>query len=135
MHIPVQSGSNSVLQAMKREYAVEDFLHLVDRLRMADPDIYLLTDIICGFPTETDEDWKATMDLVEKCKFHGVYSPRFFAREGTPAAKMKQLPHAVSKKRYQELCAYNSLNDRNEKLLRSKVRVWFAGTDKGQNHT
>ena len=110
MHIPVQSGSDAVLKAMKRKYTVADFLHLVGRLRDEIPDIYLLTDIICGFPTETEEDWNATLELVRLCRFHGVYSSRYFARAGTPAAKMKQLPHSVTKRRYQELCALDALS-------------------------
>mmetsp|Transcript_110466 Transcript_110466/g.219611 ORF Transcript_110466/g.219611 Transcript_110466/m.219611 type:complete len:588 (+) Transcript_110466:89-1852(+) len=135
MHVPVQSGSDAVLKAMKREYTVDQFLHLVDRLRSAIPDIYLLTDIICGFPGETDEDWAKTMDLVRRCNFHGIYTSRFFAREGTPAAKMKQLPHKLTKQRYQELSAFTSSNDRNERLIGLIERVWFAGTDETRGQT
>lgn len=135
MHIPVQSGSDAVLKAMKREYTVEQFLYLVNRLRSAIPDIYLLTDIICGFPGETDANWAETMNLVRKCNFHGIYSSRFFAREGTPAAKMKQLPHRVTKQRYQELHAFAAGSNRNERLLGCTERVWFAGTDESKDQT
>jgi len=135
MHIPVQSGSNAVLKSMKREYTVDQFLHLVERLRSAVPDIYLLTDIICGFPGETDDDWAETMNFVRKCNFHGIYSSRFFAREGTPAAKMKQLPHRVTKQRYKELSAFASANNRNERLVGCTERVWFAGTDAKRGQT
>ena len=128
MHIPVQSGSDAVLKAMKRKYTVKDFLHLVGRLREEIPDIYLLTDIICGFPTETEKDWKDTLDLVRDCRFHGVYSSRYFARAGTPAAKLQQLPHTVTKRRYQELCALDALNDRNCRASRdhaARVVRWY----------
>ena len=135
MHIPVQSGSDAVLKAMKRKYTVKDFLHLVGRLREEIPDIYLLTDIICGFPTETEKDWKDTLELVRDCRFHGVYSSRYFARAGTPAAKLQQLPHTVTKRRYQELCALDALNDRNAGLQGTTQRVWFAGTDGLHNQT
>ena len=135
MHIPVQSGSDVVLAAMKRKYTVKDFLHLVDRLREEIPDIYLLTDVICGFPTETEEDWSATLDLVRRCCFHAVYASRYFARANTPAAKLKQLPHPVTKRRYKELCALDALNDRNARLLGTTQRVWFAGTDGSGNQT
>eukprot|EP00931_Biecheleriopsis_adriatica_P046308 TRINITY_DN26585_c0_g1_i1.p1 TRINITY_DN26585_c0_g1~~TRINITY_DN26585_c0_g1_i1.p1 ORF type:complete len:603 (+),score=78.74 TRINITY_DN26585_c0_g1_i1:31-1839(+) len=135
MHIPVQSGSDAVLAEMKREYTTDQFLYLVGRLREAIPDIYLLTDVICGFPSETEEDWTKTMELVKRCSFHGVYSSRYFARDGTPAAKMKQLPHAVTKKRYQELHAFASANNRNEKLIGATEQVWFAGTDEARGQT
>lgn len=135
MHVPVQSGSDAVLKHMKRKYSVEEFQHLVDRLRDAIPDIYLLTDVICGYPTETEEDWQMTLDLVKRCNFHGVYSSRFFARSGTPAARLPQLPHAVTKRRYQELCALDASNDRNLALLGRRERVWFAGSDETRHQT
>ena len=112
-----------------------DFLHLVGRLREEIPEIYLLTDVICGFPSETEEDWSATLELVRRTRFHGVYSSRYFARAGTPAARMKQLPHTVTKRRYQELCALDALNDRNASLQGTTQRVWFAGTDDARNQT
>eukprot|EP00435_Cladocopium_sp_Y103_P012392 s1020_g3.t1 len=135
MHVPVQSGSNAVLTHMKRKYTVEEFQHLVDRLRDAIPDIYLLTDVICGYPTETEEDWQMTLELVKRCNFHGVYSSRFFARAGTPAARLPQLPHAVTKRRYQELCALDACSDRHLALLGRRERVWFAGSDVTRRQT
>merc|ERR1712217_619107 len=84
MHIPVQSGSDAVLRAMLREYTVAQFSYLVDRLKAAIPGIFILTDIICGFPSESEADWAATMALVKKYRSPGIYSSRFFARRGTP---------------------------------------------------
>ena len=77
MHIPVQSGSDQVLRAMRREYTVDDFSYLADRLKAGVPDLFLLTDIICGFPTESEEDWRATMELCRKYQFQGIHISRF----------------------------------------------------------
>lgn len=136
MHIPVQSGSDAVLMAMRREYTVAEFSYLVDRLKAAIPDIYILTDIICGFPTESEEDWASTMALVRKYKFPGIYSSRFFARAGTPAAKMKQWKPKVIKARYQELVEFTqSLEDKNVDFATREERVWFTETEESRNQT
>merc|ERR1740121_2804287 len=86
MHIPVQSGSDKVLSAMRREYTVAEFSHLADRLKAGVPDLFLLTDIISGFPAESEEDWQQTMALARKYRFHGLHLSQFYARPGTPAA-------------------------------------------------
>jgi threonylcarbamoyladenosine tRNA methylthiotransferase CDKAL1 len=137
MHLPVQSGSNEVLTAMRREYTVEDFSYVVDRLTSAIPDIYIVTDIICGFPYESAEDWADTMTLVRKYKFAGVYCSRFFSRPGTPAAKMKQLKPKVAKERHQELLDFiqHNLPNKNAMLADTQQRVWFTGTDDRFNQT
>ena len=98
MHIPVQSGSNAVLEAMKREYTVEEFRHVCDTLLEAVPGMVIATDIICGFPGETDEQWKETMDLIEEYKFPEVHISQFYPRPGTPAAKMKRVPTQIVKR-------------------------------------
>ena len=128
MHIPVQSGSDQVLRAMRREYTVSDFSYLVDRLKEV-PDIFLLTDIICGFPTESEEDWQETMDLCRKYKFQGIHISQFYARPGTPAARLKPLKSHVGKERYRELADFVTSYDRNEGLLGREERVWFADTE------
>jgi len=137
MHIPVQSGSDGVLRLMKREYTVGEFSFLVDRLREAIPDIYLITDIICGFPAESDEDWEGSMDLVRKYHFHGIYSSKFFARPGTPAQKMKQQPAAVCSERYKQMSEFAASWNRNEEMDGREERVWFLGTEErfGLNQT
>merc|ERR1719277_2567606 len=91
MHIPVQSGSDKVLNAMRREYTVAEFSYLADRLKASVPDMFLLTDIICGFPAESPADWEETMELARKYKFHGMHISQFYARPGTPAARLKAL--------------------------------------------
>ncbi|NXD66548.1 CDKAL methylthiotransferase, partial [Eolophus roseicapillus] len=95
LHIPVQSASDSVLMDMKREYCVADFKQVVDFLKAKVPGITIATDIICGFPGETDEDFQETVKLVEHYRFPSLFINQFYPRPGTPAAKMHQVPAAV----------------------------------------
>eukprot|EP00931_Biecheleriopsis_adriatica_P099896 TRINITY_DN7472_c0_g1_i1.p1 TRINITY_DN7472_c0_g1~~TRINITY_DN7472_c0_g1_i1.p1 ORF type:complete len:599 (+),score=97.65 TRINITY_DN7472_c0_g1_i1:40-1797(+) len=129
MHIPVQSGSDQVLRAMRREYTVAEFSYLADRLKAGVPDLFLLTDVICGFPTESEEDWQETMELCKKYKFQGIHISQFYARPGTPAARLKPLKSHVGKDRYRELTNFVTSYDRNEALLGREERVWFGGTE------
>ncbi|XP_071796790.1 threonylcarbamoyladenosine tRNA methylthiotransferase-like isoform X2 [Asterias amurensis] len=103
LHVPVQSGSDNVLLDMRREYSVADFRRVVDFLRERVPGITIATDIICGFPTETDEDFEETMRLVEDYKFPSLFMNQFFPRPGTPAAKMPQVPAQMKKARTKKL--------------------------------
>jgi tRNA-2-methylthio-N6-dimethylallyladenosine synthase len=82
-HLPVQSGSNAVLRRMNRKYTVEDYLAKVERLYRYRPDIALATDIIVGFPGETDDDFQATMDLLNRVRFHGSFSFKYSDRPHT----------------------------------------------------
>ncbi|KAM5156807.1 threonylcarbamoyladenosine tRNA methylthiotransferase [Mantella aurantiaca] len=111
LHIPVQSASDSVLMDMKREYCIADFKRVVDFLKERVPGITIATDIICGFPGETDEDFKETLKLVEEYRFPSLFINQFYPRPGTPAAKMVQVPAHVKKRRTKELSqlfhAYN----------------------------
>merc|ERR1711879_80183 len=129
MHIPVQSGSDRVLQAMKREYTVGEFSYLVDKLKAAIPDIFLLTDIICGFPSESQADWLETMALLRKYMFQGIHISQFYARPGTAAARMKPLKSHIGKDRYRELTDYTWTYNRNEAYEGSRERVWFTGSN------
>ncbi|KAL7293888.1 hypothetical protein TKK_0012620 [Trichogramma kaykai] len=106
LHLPVQSGSNVVLNDMKREYRREDFEHIVDFLREKIPRITIATDIICGFPTETDEDFEDTMSLCRKYKFANLFINQFFPRPGTPAAAMTQIPAKIIKQRTKVLSEF-----------------------------
>ena len=103
VHIPVQSGSNEVLKSMRRKYTVERFYQLVDDLRSAVPDISIATDLICGFPGETDEDHQKSMDLIRTLRADTVNITRFSARPGTDAALMKQVHGRISAERSAEL--------------------------------
>jgi tRNA A37 methylthiotransferase MiaB len=99
LHIPVQAGSDDVLKAMKREYSVESFENIITKFRQAIPEITISTDIICGYPGETDEDFKKTYELIERIKPDVLNISRFWPMPGTIAGKKKQLPSEVLKER------------------------------------
>ncbi|KAM6349743.1 threonylcarbamoyladenosine tRNA methylthiotransferase isoform 1-T2 [Podargus strigoides] len=117
LHIPVQSASDSVLMDMKREYCMADFKQVVDFLKEKVPGITIATDIICGFPGETDEDFQETMKLVEQYRFPSLFINQFYPRPGTPAAKMHQVPAAVKKQRTKDLSQlFHSYNPYDHKV-------------------
>jgi len=104
LHLPLQSGSSRILTAMNRHYTKEDFLILADKIKVACPDISLTTDIIVGFPGETNEDFLETLDVVQKVGFSSAYTFIYSKRTGTPAATMtKQVPEDVIKERFSRL--------------------------------
>lgn len=106
MHLPLQSGSSRLLEVMNRHYTKEDYLLLVEKIRRAVPDISLTTDIIVGFPGETEEDFEETMDVVIKVKFDSAFTFIYSRRTGTPAAAMEnQVPEDVVKERFDRLLA------------------------------
>lgn len=107
VHLPVQSGSNTVLQRMLREYTVEHYLGLIEKLRKANPEIIISTDIITGFPNETASEHRDTLKLLEKAQFDFIYSYSFSKRNGTKAARMKDiLTKEIKSQRLQEVQAY-----------------------------
>ena len=104
VHLPLQSGSNRVLKAMRRTYTQERFLALVDRLRAAIPDLALGTDIIVGFPGETEEDFRQTLDVVERVRFDSAFTFVYSPREGTEAASLAgRVPADVTRERMERL--------------------------------
>ena len=103
LHLPIQSGSDRTLAAMNRKHTREDYLSLVKRIRSARPDIALSTDIIVGFPGETERDFEDTLDLLEHLHFAQTYSFKYSPRPGTPATAMAQLPDAVKIQRLQRV--------------------------------
>ncbi len=104
LHLPVQSGSDTVLAAMHRKHKAADYLRLIDRIRAARPDIALSSDFIVGFPGESDADFAATLDLIEKVGFAATFSFKYSPRPGTPAAdSADQLPDDVKRARLAEL--------------------------------
>ena len=104
LHLPMQSGSSRILKIMNRRYDKEKYLELVQKIRTAIPDISLTTDIIVGFPGETEEDFQHTLDVVDKCDFDTAFTFIYSKRSGTPAAKMEnQIPEDVVKDRFDRL--------------------------------
>lgn len=104
LHLPLQSGSSRILKLMNRNYSKEDYLTLVNKIKKAVPDISLTTDIIVGFPGETEEDFEETLDVIRKVRFDSAYTFIYSKRTGTPAAKMDgQVPEAEVKIRFDKL--------------------------------
>ena len=126
LHMPLQSGSDRILKAMRRSYRSERFLGILDRVRERMPDAAITTDIIVGFPGETDEDFEDTMRVVEQARFASAFTFQYSIREGTPAATMPdQVPKAVVQERYERLLALQeriSLEE-NQKQVGRELQV------------
>ncbi|MCR4798681.1 MAG: tRNA (N6-isopentenyl adenosine(37)-C2)-methylthiotransferase MiaB, partial [Lachnospiraceae bacterium] len=103
LHLPLQSGSSRLLADMNRRYDKEKYLALVEKIKTAIPDISLTTDIIVGYPGETEEDFLETMDVVEKVRFNSAFTFIYSPRTGTPAAAKEQIPEEITKDRFQRL--------------------------------
>jgi tRNA-2-methylthio-N6-dimethylallyladenosine synthase len=131
LHMPLQSGSDRILKSMRRSYRSEKFLGILDRVRARIPNAAISTDIIVGFPGETEEDFQETLRVVEQARFATAFTFQYSIREGTPAATMAdQVPKAVVQERYERLVA---LQDRlawqqNLELVGHEVRV-LVGTE------
>eukprot|EP00658_Telonema_sp_P-2_P055095 TRINITY_DN43808_c0_g1_i1.p1 TRINITY_DN43808_c0_g1~~TRINITY_DN43808_c0_g1_i1.p1 ORF type:complete len:314 (-),score=61.88 TRINITY_DN43808_c0_g1_i1:291-1232(-) len=126
LHIPVQSGSNWVLDAMKREYTVEQFDHIVEYLYARVPGMTLATDIICGFPGETEAHFEETMALINKYEFGIMNYTQFYARPGTPAAKMKKVDTRVARARTKAITQVFDKWEPYTGLVGQTVRVWIT---------
>ena len=136
LHIPVQSGSDDVLRNMRRRYTAEGFLSMVERMRLKCPDISISTDMITGFPGETDEDHRKSVELIRKLHADTVNITRFSVRPGTDAATMKdQIQGNVSKERSTELTETKMEVEYgvNENLVGKRFRVLV--TEKGKKGT
>ncbi len=103
IHLPVQSGSTEILRRMNRRYSKEQYLALVERIRAKLPDVSLTTDIMVGFPGETDEDIEDTIDIVRKAKYDQAFTFIYSVRSGTPAAKMEQTPPEIVNERFSKV--------------------------------
>ena len=130
LHVPVQAASNAVLDKMKREYTVEEFERVCDYLLEKVPDITIATDIICGFPGETEEDWLETMALCKKYNFREVHISQFYPRPGTPAVRMKRVDTKEVKRRSRELTSYIESYSPHQHLLGIETRVWVTDVAK-----
>ena len=135
LHIPVQSGSDSILKAMRRHYTVEDFMSLVDDVRSACPDVSIATDIICGFPGETDNDHQRSMELIRDLRADTVNITRFSSRPGTDAASMEQVHGRIAKERSAELTKMKNDTelDVNSSMVGKTYRT--LATEKGKEGT
>lgn len=130
IHLPVQSGSDRILKLMGRKYTRESYLALVKELKENIPNICLTTDIIVGFPNETEDDFNDTLSIVEECKYDSAYTFIYSPRVGTPAAKMEDnIPLKVKEERLQRLNEQVNKYSResNERLLDKTVSVLIDG--------
>lgn len=134
LHLPVQSGSNAVLRRMGRGYQIESYDDLIGRLRVARPNLTLSTDIIVGFPGETETDFEATMELLARVRYGSVYAFKYSPRPGTPALKLRDKPVAEEEadRRLQALFSLQSEIQRefNEALVGSRVEALVTGPSK-----
>jgi len=129
LHMPLQSGSDSILKAMRRSYRAEKYLRILDRVRELIPSAAITTDIIVGFPGETEEDFQASMEVVRKSRFASAFTFQYSKRPGTPAAEMEgQVPQEVVQERYVRLLELvNAIAwEENQKLTGSDVEVLVA---------
>jgi tRNA-2-methylthio-N6-dimethylallyladenosine synthase len=129
LHMPLQSGSDRVLKAMRRSYRAERYLGIIERVRAAMPEAAITTDVIVGFPGETEEDFAATLDVVRRARFAGAFTFQYSKRPGTPAADLSdQVPPDVVADRYQRLVAVVEDNAwaENKRLLGTTVEVLVA---------
>lgn len=129
LHMPLQSGSDAVLRAMRRSYRVERYLDILNKVRAAMPDAAITTDIIVGFPGETDEDFERTLEVVREARFAAAFTFQYSKRPGTPAAEMpNQVPKEVVQERYDRLVA--TVEEvtwaENKKLVGETVEVLVA---------
>ena len=137
VHLPIQSGSDDILSKMNRKYTIDEYKKLFDQIKSKVKNVAITTDIIVGFPNETDEDFKKTLDIVNYCKFDGAYTFIFSPREGTAAARMEdKISMEIKEKRLQEL--NNLVNkyslESNQKLVGKVVEVLVNGiSEKNSN--
>lgn len=126
LHMPLQSGSDAILRAMRRSYRAKKYLGIIDRVRDQIPNAALTTDIIVGFPGETEEDFQETMRVVEQSRFSMAYTFQYSPRPGTPAATMAdQVPREVVQERYERLVALQDgiSEQENKALIGTEVEV------------
>ena len=131
VHLPVQSGSSRILKLMGRRYTRESYLELFDKIKNTVPGVSISTDIIVGFPGETEEDFNDTMSLVEHCKYDNAFTFIFSERQGTPACKLKD--NTTLKEKEERLYKLNEVVNKyflenNKKLENTTLKVLVEGT-------
>ena len=136
-HLPMQSGSDSVLKAMNRRYDFEKYIGILDYIRERMPDCTVSSDIIVGFPTETDADFEDTLAALERARFDMIFSFLYSPRKGTPAAEMEQIPQEVKQARFDRMLALqNSIClEQNKKAEGKTLRVLCEGESKNNADT
>ena len=135
-HLPLQSGSDTVLKRMNRHYDTERYLSIIDKLKAQSPDITLTTDIIVGFPGESDEDFEKTLDIIRRVEYDSVYTFIFSPRKGTPAYEMEdQIPEEVKKSRFERLNEVQNAISRakNEAMIGKTLKVLVDGKSKNND--
>ena len=132
-HLPMQSGSDTILSKMNRHYDTEKYLGIVDYMKEKMPDVTITSDIIVGFPGETEEDFEGTMHMLERVRFDMLYSFIYSPRKGTPAAEMEQVPKDVTGARFERLLALQKDigKEKNDALVGKTLRVLCDGVSKG----
>lgn len=136
IHLPLQSGNTKVLKEMNRKYSKEQYLSLVEKMKKTIPDLTLSTDIIVGFPGETDEEFEDTLDVVRKVKFEQVYMFIYSRRVGTPGDKMQnQIPEEIKHQRFDKLKALveSQIKENNQKYLGTIQKVLVEGESKNNS--
>ncbi|CUH75776.1 (Dimethylallyl)adenosine tRNA methylthiotransferase MiaB [Tritonibacter multivorans] len=136
LHLPVQAGSDKILKRMNRSHTAESYIRLIERIRAARPDILISGDFIVGFPEETEEDFQATLDLIEEVKYGTAYSFKYSTRPGTPAAERPLVDQAEADDRLQRLQALLNKQQREvqDSMIGREVGVLFEkpGRREGQ---
>ena len=133
LHLPLQSGSTEVLRKMNRKYSKEQYLELVDKIRKEIPEVSLSTDIIVGFPGETEADFEDTLDVVRKVNFEQIYMFIYSRRKGTPADRMEnQIPEEIKHKRFDRLKELfeQQVEDNNKKYIGTNHKILVEGVSK-----
>jgi len=133
LHVPLQSGSTDVLKVMNRKYTKEQYLNLIDKIKTKIPDIVFSTDIIVGFPGETEEDFEDTLDVVRKVNFEQIFMFIYSRRVGTVADKMEnQIPEEIKHKRFDRLKALyeENIEKNNEKYVGTNQKLLVEGYSK-----
>lgn len=136
-HLPLQSGSDEILKHMNRHYDLNRYLSIIDELRKENEDITLTTDIIVGFPGETDKDFEKTIEVLKRVRYDSVYSFIYSPRKGTPAASMEnQIPEEIQHQRYDALCqVQNDISKEiNDALVGKIVKVLVDGKSKNNEN-
>lgn len=131
IHLPVQSGSTEILRKMNRRYTREQYLSLVEKIREKIPDVGITTDIMVGFPGETEEDFCDTLDLVRRAKFSSAFCFVYSRRKGTPAYDMEQIPYAVKQDRITRLLACQ--NEVTKEISKTMVGNTYEVLVEGEN--